>query len=576
MRPILSVLLATFLASAAARADGPHVTAIKAIHHDGQTFVTWTDAAEGEAGAKFRYSLYRSDRPITQDALGQAELCYRGVLNNSAKQFGEAFWMQDRLDPAKPTSVIVEGGKPLPMWSGLAVRTVPKDGTSFYAVVVTDEAWKPLGGVEPGQSATTEPLAEKVAPIQPIKIGDSKTRGRYANSSCITGTENLPLRLNLHGSQSRGGAGGDHGDLYIYFGAPQMGWRDGLGGIFSIMENHSADDPHLILFIRDAIESPRGDRPIETCWFGYFCVPEGAAHAEPRAYSFTENRVEWIVRWTTKKYGADPTRVTAAGQSMGGMASTQFAFRHPELFAAVFPRLGRVRQTWLPAAGLDLAPSLHQRSWTKPAPMDDGKTDYFARMDSIRWVREHHEDLPFYGWCFGRKDTVAPWTDNIEMVRALTEGRHGFAFSWNNGGHDSIGGSAMRELTRYYPAGKFALGRSYPAFGNSSIDSDMGRGERDDGDLVGGVNLGFDWSDVADQPDRWSAKVSNALAKVEMTVDVTPRRCQKFKPKPGEKLKWTSSLGGAGEAVADRWGLVTVPKVIIKPGAPTELTISRQ
>jgi hypothetical protein len=60
-----------------------------------------------------------------------------------------------------------------------------------------------------------------------------------------------------------------------------------------------------------------------------------------------------------------------------------------------------------------------------------------------------------------------------------------------------------------------------------------------------------------------------------MTVDVTPRRLQKFKPKPGEKFKWTSSTGGSGTVTADKWGLVTVEKVKIYPGATTKLTIGK-
>jgi hypothetical protein len=80
---------------------------------------------------------------------------------------------------------------------------------------------------------------------------------------------------------------------------------------------------------------------------------------------------------------------------------------------------------------------------------------------------------------------------------------------------------------------------------------------------------------VVDEEGKWSIKLSNDLAKAEMTVDVTPRWCQKFKAKPGDKLKWTNSAGGAGEVAADQWGLVTVEKVKLKPGEPTVLTISR-
>jgi hypothetical protein len=149
------------------------------------------------------------------------------------------------------------------------------------------------------------------------------------------------------------------------------------------------------------------------------------------------------------------------------------------------------------------------------------------------------------------------------------------SFSWNNGGHDIVGARAIQEVYKYYPPSLFARDRSYPAFGNSAMNSDMGEGDRTDGDLVGGINLGFRFSDVVDEPGRWSVKLSNDLAKAEMTVDVTPRRRQQFKPKPGETFRWTNAAGGEGETAADQWGLVTITRVRIKPGEGTTLTISR-
>ena len=103
----------------------------------------------------------------------------------------------------------------------------------------------------------------------------------------------------------------------------------------------------------------------------------------------------------------------------------------------------------------------------------------------------------------------------------------------------------------------------------------MGSGDPKEGDLEGGINLGFDWKEVKDEEAKWSARLSNELAKSDMTVDVTPRRCQKFKPKPGAKLTWTDSVGNTGAVVADGNGLVTVKAVKIKPGTETALTIVR-
>ena len=37
---------------------------------------------------------------------------------------------------------------------------------------------------------------------------------------------------------------------------------------------------------------------------------------------------------------------------------------------------------------------------------------------------------------------------------------------------------------------------------------------------------------MRDEEGKWSARLSNALAESDMTVDVTPRRCQKFSKRP--------------------------------------------
>jgi hypothetical protein len=104
----------------------------------------------------------------------------------------------------------------------------------------------------------------------------------------------------------------------------------------------------------------------------------------------------------------------------------------------------------------------------------------------------------------------------------------------------------------------------------------MGNGDPKEGDLVGGINLGFDWKEVLDEPGRWAVTLTNDLARADMTVDVTPRRCQQFKPRPGTTLRWTASIGAAGTLTTDAHGLVTVRRVVIQPGKSTRLSISTQ
>jgi pimeloyl-ACP methyl ester carboxylesterase len=559
--------LAILLFAGAARAADPEVRGIRAAHRDGQTFVTWADAAEGEAGAKFRYSLYRSDGPITADNLKTAELCYHGVLNNSARLFGTAFNAKDRLDPKKPTATVVEGGTPLPVWGGLAVHTVRKAGKAYYAVVATDETFAALSAVVPGRSATTEAVEEKVSPVKPIKLHDSKERGVYSPQTAITGRKGLPLRVELHASQGQGGGAGDYGDYYLYFATPDMGYRDGLPGVFSVEERRETSGNCLVLRGRDALEHPGGTRAMESFWFGYLCVPQHATHPEPRAYPFTERRQEWIIDWAAKAYAADPERVTVSGGSMGAWGSATYGLRHPERFAAVFPDRPRTRQRGLPALVAQPAPGAR-------VFMDDGKTDYFDRMDMVKFAAGHPADLPFCGWCCGRRDGFASWREQVDMVKAMTAARHGFAFAWNDGDHSS-GARPMARVLAYYPPERFARNTSYPAFGNSSIDQKPGNGDPKDGDLEGGINLGFKWSDVVDEDARWSVRLSNGLATADMTVDVTPRRCQRFKARPNAEVTWSTAAGDTGKATADAAGLVTVPGVKLAPGTDTVLTLTR-
>src|SRR5262249_27663079 len=154
---------------------------------------------------------------------------------------------------------------------------------------------KPVSEVVPGQSATTEAVDEKPGPIQPIKVYDSKERKTYVAQTSITGQKGLPLSIGLGGSQASGGPAGEWGGHYLYFGTLAMGHRDGLPGVFSIQENRGKNGNALAIRPRDAIEHPNGRNAMETYWFGYYCIPQGAKHTEPRVYPFTENQLMWMI-----------------------------------------------------------------------------------------------------------------------------------------------------------------------------------------------------------------------------------------------------------------------------------------
>ncbi len=555
------------------------VTGIKAFHRHGQTFVTWKDVAEGKEGTKYRYSVYRSDAPITGANIGKAERVIQGILNNSCKFVGKALKEADRLDPKGPTIKLEEGGDPLPLWTGVGVHTVTKPGKGYYAVVATDLAFKPVSKVVPGKSATTAGVEEKVAPFQPILQIAAKDRKRQKPPS---GKKGLPMTVVYHASCGSKSWRNGKGDEYLFF-APKWGYRAGLPGTFNVYESRNS----ISLEPRDTITQPSGKWGRETYWLGYYCKPYWSKDPEPRAYLFTEQRLEWMMDWVIKKYGVDGNRIDARGQSMGSWGTMIFGLPRPKLFSVLYPTTTPGHFWKLPNLnGSPIAlkyPTVDKVLDSKSARLlggkapllPDGKTEFFEHTNMIEFVKGHPGDLPFVCYVGGRKGGNAAagyckWSNQVAVARAMTAGHHGFGFGWDNGGH----GSAHTEfdlLKKYYPAKLFALNRSYPAFGNSSIDDDPGP----KGPKNGYMNVGFVWKVVVDEAGKWSAKISNGEAKEDMIADVTPRRCQKFKLKPGEKLKWTSSAGGTGTVTADKHGLVTVEKVKIPKGTEITLTVTR-
>jgi hypothetical protein len=120
------------------------------------------------------------------------------------------------------------------------------------------------------------------------------------------------------------------------------------------------------------------------------------------------------------------------------------------------------------------------------------------------------------------------------------------------------------------------IDQTLPAFTGSSLDGNPGNGSPDDGDPAGQINAHLLWEtkDIVDEDGEWSMTIGifpNA-PRTSATLNVTPRRCQRFKPQPGERVTWTNtSVGGprireSGEAVVDQWGLVTIPGISTSSG----------
>ncbi|HEX2499983.1 MAG TPA: hypothetical protein VHO73_00900 [Methylomirabilota bacterium] len=295
-------------------------------------------------------------------------------------------------------------------------------------------------------------------------------------------------------------------------------------------------------------------------------------------WNYEQRRVLMATAWALERpdFFVDPERVHIWGQSAG------WALRHGDVYAVVMSdghnnyRTSRegMKHAW------KWGPPGGGRNW-----LGVNHLDY---LDLARWVRDNPAiELPFWigAPAYGTFPSHAlgdfgfkPWQ---EFLSAMMETRRAFAATWmSNGPGDTTG--VMQEMVP-----QIRLHQSLPAFSRGSLDArpltDEPKGQYHPGkwdqdfqrhaDKEGGTNLYLRWhtDSIADEADRWEMTVflTTKAPADTCTVDITPRRSQKFRATPGERFKWSNtSLAGqrelqSGEVVADASGLVTLEKVVV-------------
>ncbi len=579
----IAALLGLCSTVAASSQTAPTVTNIQAAQHDGQTFITWTDAASGQNGANYRYDLYRSTSgPITD--LSSATLVQQGIYNNSGQLIGpKPFNQATRQNTSLLMSKIQNGGSALPVWSGIAVCTNQTTGSAYYAVITRDttnqQQPSPLSA---GNNSMQSSIGESPAPIQPVLQVPSTDNSRDPACCSISGKPNLPLWLKLHGS---GGIAAPWGDLQAYWGDSTMGYQDGIQSMFSLYEDHSGNGiakggvRQLIMSPQDAVWSINGNALSETFWYGYRDVPIFGGNQNPYVYPFTQSKFALILPWAIQHYAADSNHIYGVAESMGGYGQVNWFLRQGNVFAAIFLRIP-VLGPWLHIPSL-IDVTRNGTPTVVATPTDtlpDGKTLYNDASNSPAWVAEDcSRDLPYVSWSSGRNDATlanhAMWSDSVQMANVLEICHYGFSLIWGDGGHDNVTAGLENTLLEQYQT-VFAKNVSYPAFTSFSLDSNYGNGERTNGDPSGCVNCGWQWNLIGDTGTSWSASFSNSQVTSQAIVNVTPRNAQSFRLTPGTQVSWSTSTNQRGKVNADSYGLVTVPGINLASGGATTLTIT--
>ena len=596
------------------------VTGLAVRHHQGQTFITFKEVRPPELtddvddatlkevirkldrGGKVRYRIYRSDRVITsvEGMVPIAEVrplsCWNAGYYGIYPQKGKPALRYVATDGAKPlahgTGIYVHNPRCTgadrikadrkPVRSYYAV-TWSKNGRENTTITIANATRRPVRVVE-GQGV---PVLQRIikpkefAYIQKPELHYYVRWEAPPNASVESKPidylvaipphiEKRPTPVGLHLHCWGGNLNGGFGWWYSY---------NRLGTTYFISSNQVPYD----------------------WWTGYHELYYSDARAEEKwkegvVRPYTTTRMLSFLDWAAKKYDLDTRRVFTAGSSMGGSGAVMLAIRHPDRIAWSVGWVGVHDPGNTPQFTGSYESVYGRKDWG--IKFEDGTPAFEYYKDAAYLLRYPNKEIGFITWSNGKNDGAIGWPQALEFYQTMQQTRRPHLFIWGQGGHGqraampADGGERIMTLD-------IRLDQSLPAFTNCSLDDNPGTADKlqkpkemtvgketkkdyFDGDSAGQVNLYLYWDtdSVVDTPDRWEMTVAlTAKApKEECTVDITPRRLQKLKAKPGEKFKWSNTSGAgetqSGKVTADKWGLVTLQKVVVTK-AENRIVISK-
>ena len=268
-----------------------------------------------------------------------------------------------------------------------------------------------------------------------------------------------------------------------------------------------------------------------------------------------EKRVISTVKWVIQKYGIDPNRVYLSGNSMGGSGTLGIGMRHGDVFAAIKANV---------PAGIE---HVSNRMYFPPETVPENVTlpeppvciDYSAQND---------------GWSAGHE----------RFVKAMNERRYALYFYWGPFGHanNSAGIMKMNDLIDSFAWLDVKKNEPYAAFTNASNNSKLPWPDDLENTAAGQINAFFRWKNIRDTADKASMSLflvsaGEVTTKFEIPgeagADVTLRRLQNFRLKPGDPFKWTFGTA-TGDGKTDAQGIITITGLKIT-GTPVTLSVTR-
>ena len=528
-----------FLSLAAAASDQRQASRLRARHQAGQTLLTFaeveplvTDDAipavrlrelrrEAEKQGRVRYRVYRSSRPI-QAVEGLTPVAELPPLTG---------WNIDYYGDLRPEHmalryVVEEGGQPVSPQTGICAYNPPQPGEAYYAVtaVVDGRENQTLG---PG-NALIAPIRETVGQGVPVlQRTERPEEFSYVRNptlhyfvrwesppNCSVQGKPIDYLVAVPENPAKPAPVGIH--LHC--------WGGSLNGGYGWW--YQAEQGHLLLASNQVPydwwtgyherywDGPADKKNGSRAWYGL--TPSSGCclfwTGWPRAgKSISRARTSPAVRWAAPARRCSPSgiRNTSPGRPAGSASTSRCSRRR---FA-------------VPTQNV-----YGQPDWN--VKFEDGTPvwDYF---DDAWYLRKHPQaEIGLIAFSNGKNDSGIGWRQAVEFYRALQETRRPHVFVWGQQGHGQRAVLPISLSDRQMPM-DLRTDQSQPAFTRCSLDDDPGDGEPQEGAPQGQSNQYLFWetADVVDTPDRWEMTVGliDRAPQDSCTVDITPRRVQRFK-----------------------------------------------
>ncbi len=562
------------------------VTGVRATARSGQVFITFKEVApldEGKEGAnwadlvkKFKgdyygplpggqpdelcYRVYSHDKAITAANVAQAQFLGE-VLPGSA--FNTRFGLQIDEKRKREDMVAIEAGRsgealatgpsvlvlraaiepgtPVPPGTGLFVHTLKEQTDRYYAVLTA------LNGVtnakDISESNAVGPVRPQPGDPEPVlyreivtPVSKAKYVTQWYSYWAIQPLSPWPARYDV--------VVGHCPDMLEKPAAlfiARYGWNN--------WPTPSSPQPTAAIQMSHA-----GDMPVDFRTGLHDSIGTIKGFDQGKWQPFHTSRQAALIKWMAARWPVDPNRISV---DMGAWGMMEIKEGH--LYAMIRgwgePELTKGFQCWDRARGIWGVPELYQG---RP-----GDENPYVAANLTDWVLANPEkELPFYHVCAGggAHYTEEGWPPFPRFCWAMMKSKQPFFFC-------TARESAVAEALR---TGKLVIrrGESLPAFANCSLDDNIGEGDLQSGNGWGDSQVNgwvlWDPATIVDEPGKWEITlwVGERCPLAEGTVDLTPRRCQKFAAKPRQRFEWTNGAQ-QGAVEADAHGLVTLDRLKI-------------